>query len=313
VQQGLAYRQTDPGSLGYFAMEELIFPIQADRAALEPTPETVAALTIEDVRGLHQQLFTPKAMTIYSVGSINLPAVKAELERAFGGWTNESPGLTPRPHPSASFSSGLKVQIAPSVGNSQAIIFLARPAPASGEPGFMEATAVARLLGGDAGSRLNQVLRAAKGYSYGVDAYVWSTIPTGGTLTLTAPVQADKVGASLIDIFAAFDGLAALPVMEAELTRTVMASASVQAGSAETSRGLFDLVVTAAGMGLTAEELNGRLDQIVALKLPAVQEQAEALSSLESAVVVIAGDPATILPQLEEIGIHDATVLSPDD
>jgi zinc protease len=313
VQQGLAYRKTDPGSLGYFAMEELIFPIEAERAALQPTPGTIAALTIEDVRALHQQLFTPKAMTIHSVGSIDLHTVKAELERAFGGWRNDGAGLTPRPHPSADFSSGLKVQVAPSVGNSQAIISLARPAPAFDDLGLMEAIAVARLLGGDANSRLNEVLRAEKGYSYGVNASVWSNIPTGGTLTLTAPVQADKVGASLIDIFAAFEGLATVPLTAAELTRTVMASASAQAGSAETSRGLFNLVMAAAGMGLTAEELNGRLDEIVGLQLPAVQQQAEALSSLENAVIVIAGDPETILPQLEEIGIEDAVVLSPDD
>ena len=79
----------------------------------------------------------------------------------------------------------------------------------------------------------------------------------------------------------------------------------------ETSSGLFGLVMSAAGMGMTAEELNGKLDEIVALKLPAVQAEAEALASLDQAVVVIAGDPDLILPQLAEVGITDVTVVPP--
>ena len=64
---------------------------------------------------------------------------------------------------------------------------------------------------------------------------------------------------------------------------------------------------------MTAEQINGWIGDIVTQTLPTVQEQAKALSSLDSAVIVISGDPATIQPQLEEIGIHDAQVLSLDD
>jgi predicted Zn-dependent peptidase len=217
------------------------------------------------------------------------------------------------PHPSAAFAEGLKVYIAPSVGDSQAIIYLARPAPAFNDPGLVETIAVARLLGGDFTSRLNQVLRETHGYSYGVDASVWSNIPTGGMLTVSSAVQADKVGPALADIIAGFGSLASVPVADAELARTVMATAAGTAGSVETSGGLFGLVMSAAGMGLTAEELNGKLDEIVALKLPAVQAAAQSMASLERAVVVIAGDPQSILPQLETIGITDVTVIPPDE
>jgi predicted Zn-dependent peptidase len=311
VQQGLAYRKMDPGSLAYYALEELAFPIPAGRAALETTPAIVEGLSIDDAKAMHLKLFTPKTMTIYSVGAIGLDKIKAELERAFGGWSNDSSGVTPVPHPSAVFAEGLKVYVTPSVGDSQAIVYLARPAPAFNDPGMIEAIAVARLLGGDFTSRLNQVLRETHGYSYGVDASVWSNIPTGGMLMVSSAVQADKVGPALADIIAGFGSLATTPVADAELARTVMATASGTAGSVETSGGLFGLVMSAAGMGLTAEELNGKLDDIVALKLPTVQASAESLASLDRAVVVIAGDPDSIVPQLAAIGITDVTVVPP--
>lgn len=311
VQQGLAYRKMDPGSLAYYAMEELVFPIPAGRAALEPTPAGVAGMTIAQAKATHLKLFTPKTMTIYSVGSIGLDVVTIELERAFGGWRNESAGVASVPHPSAAFSDGFKVYVTPSAGDSQAIIYVARPAPAFNDPGLIEAIAVARLLGGDFTSRLNQVMRETRGYSYGVNASVWSDAPTGGMLAVSSAVQADKVGAAVADIRAGFAGLATVPVAEAELARTVMATAAGRAGTVETSAGLFGLVTSAASMGLTAEELNDKLDEIVALKLPAVQAAAQSLASLEQAVVVIAGDPQSILPQLQAIGITDVTVVPP--
>ncbi len=311
VQQGLAYRKMDPSSLAYYAMQELAFPIPVGRAALEPTPAGVEALSIAQAKATYLKLFTPRTMTIYSVGSLSLATVKAELERSLGGWSNDSPGMTAVPHPSAAFADGFKVYVTPSAGNSQAIINLSRPAPAFNDPGVLEAIAVARLLGGDFTSRLNQVMREAKGYSYGVGASVWTNIPTGGMLTVSSAVAADQVGAAIADIRAGFEGLGSLPVTQTELDRTVMATAAATAGTVETSSGLFGLVMNAAGAGLTAEELNGKLDEIVALQLPAVQAEAQSLASLDRALVVISGDPQSILPQLKAIGITDVTVVPP--
>ena len=313
VQQGLAYRKMDPGALAYYAMEQLAFPIPAGRAALEPTPSGVAALTVAQAQATHLKLFTPRTMTIYSVGSVSLAVVKAELERAFGGWSNDSPGITSVPHPSAVLPEGLKVYVTPSAGNSQAIINLSRPAPAFNDPGVLEAIAVARLLGGDFTSRLNQVMREAKGYSYGVGASVWTNIPTGGMLTVSSAVAADQVGTAIADIRAGFEGLASIPVAQAELDRTVMATASSTAGTVETSSGLFGLVMSAASAGMTAEEMNGKLDEIVALQLPAVEAAAQSLASLDRALVVISGDPQSILPQLQAVGITDVTVIPPEE
>jgi zinc protease len=313
VGQGLMYRKMDPGSLAYYTLEELVFPIGDGRPALEASVASVAGLTIDDVRAAHARLFQPKAMTLHSVGSMSLDAVKAELDRAFGGWKSDGPGVAAVGYPPAVFADGLKVVVTPSMGNSQAIIELARSAPAFDEPGMMEAIAVARLLGSDSNSRLNNVLRETKGYSYGVSASVYSNLRTHGLMTVTAPVQADKVGEALTDIIAGFKGLTTVPVTDEELQRTAMASATGTAGTVETSGSLFGQVMAAASMGLTVAELHERLGEIVALKLPNVQEVADALAPLDRAVVVIAGDPQVIVPQLEAIGITDVTVLPPEE
>jgi hypothetical protein len=70
----------------------------------------------------------------------------------------------------------------------------------------------------------------------------------------------------------------------------------------ETGGGLIGLVLGAAGMGMTPEQLQGLMQDVVALELPEVQAQGRALSELDAALVVIAGDPVALVPQLEAAG-----------
>jgi hypothetical protein len=55
-------------------------------------------------------------------------------------------------------------------------------------------------------------------------------------------------------------------------------------------------------MGMTPEQVQGLMEDIVALKLPDVQAEGRALADLDAAVVVIGGDPAALVPQLEAAG-----------
>jgi predicted Zn-dependent peptidase len=313
--QGVTAQRQQPAGRAYLALTDMLFPTQPGLSAFNITPAAVLGLTLEDVRGLYGQLFTPKGATIYSVGPVDLAVVTAELERAFGTWQSDSPGMSSLPHPPAQFAPGRKIWIAPAKGDtSQSTIFLARPAPALNDDGkLLPAMAVASLLGGSEDSRLNRVLRKAKGYSYGVNAGIWTDIPSGGLLMVTAPVQADKVGASLAEIFAAFDRLATEPVTDLELIRSTMSAASTQAGLAETAGGLLGLVLTAADVDMTAEDFNSWIGGLATQTLPAVQKEATDLAALDSAVIVISGDPAVVLPQLAEIGITDAEVLTLED
>ena len=302
IVQGLAYRGMSGQSVGYYALQDLVFPTPSGRGELEPTPEGVAALTLEDIRATYARLFTPKTMTIYSVGPEGIDSMQPVLEAEFGGWSSTGAGVPMLQHPPAVVPEGLHVYVAPFEAEAQAVIYLARPAPAFGETGFLEASAVAALLGGDFNSRLNGVLRETRGYSYGVSASLLSNLTSGGLMMVSAPVQADKVGDALRDIVAAFDSLGTVPVTGDELNRTVMRAATGTASVGETGSGVMSLVLSSEGMGLTPEQFHGLMDRVVGLQLPQVQGEAKALAGLDKAVVVIGGDPAMLVPQLEVAG-----------
>jgi predicted Zn-dependent peptidase len=303
VIQGLGYRKMSGGAVGYYALQDKVFPIPEGRAALDAEPETVAALTLDDVKATYAKLFTPKTMTIYTVGPEGIQSVQPALEVAFGGWQSESAGIPMLRHPPAVVPPGFHVYVKPFQPEAQAVIFLVRPGPSFGEPGFLEASAVTTLLGGEFTSRLNTVMRETKGYSYGISSDIANDLPAGGGLmSVSAPVQADRVGEALKDIVAGFSSLDTVPVTDVELNRTVMSAATGNASVGETGSGLMGLVLSSEGVGMTPEQVQGLMEDIVALKLPDVQAEAKALSGLDTALVVIGGDPGTLVPQLEAAG-----------
>jgi len=303
IVQGLGYRKTSGAAVGYYALQDEVFPIPAGRAKLDPEPETIAALTLDEVKATYAKLFTPRTMTIYTVGPEGIDSVQPALEAAFGTWQSDSAGIPMLRHPPAVVAGGMNVFIKPFGAETQAVIYFVRPAPSFGDKGFLEASAVTSLLGGDFTSRLNTVLRETKGYSYGISAQLAGNLPAqGGLMAVSAPVQADRVGEALSDIVAGFGSLDTQPVSEVELNRTVMSAATANASVVETGSGLLGLVLSSEGMGLTPEQVQGLSEDIVALKLPDVQAEAKALSVLDSAVVVIGGDPTTLVPQLEAAG-----------
>ncbi|MDC9825739.1 pitrilysin family protein [Devosia sp. ZB163] len=310
LQQGLMYRQLDPAASAYYELERLMFPLEPGRPALQSSVASIEGVTVDDIRGAYEKRFTPSTMTLFSVGTQSLEEVRASLEAAFGDWVGGEAGDTPVTFPSAVFPEEPGIYVAPSADTSQAVIYVARPAPGFDEPGFTEASTVARLFAGESSSRLSLVLREAKGYSYGVSSGVWSSMRTGGVMLVNTSVQADKVGASLAEILKGFDELATVPVTEVELTSTIMASANASAGTAETSSGVAGLVLGAAGKDMTAAEFSSRLEDFVSLDPSEVQRAAKAMSSTDRAIIMIGGDPQSILPQLAEIGIEDVTVLS---
>jgi predicted Zn-dependent peptidase len=191
----------------------------------------------------------------------------------------------------------------PEPGASQSALFVARPAPGSDEAARAESTAVANLLGDDFTSRLNTVIREEKGYSYGVSSYLLGPMKAGSALVVATTVERDNTGAAITEILKGFAGLKTQPVAQDEVDRTVTVYRRSLAGSAETSSGLFGSLVGAAGIGSTLEEQQGRMAVRTRLTLDAVQKQASALASLDASLIVVAGDPDLVKPQLAAIGL----------
>ncbi|UVK50864.1 insulinase family protein [Mesorhizobium sp. AR02] len=306
-------READlPGVAGRAAKAALI-PQVPGKAAVDWSAKALASISLDEAKAAFKAEFTPKAVTFYSVGPMPIATVAAGLEKAFGTWTSDAAGYAVEPSPAAHFSAGQKVLLVPEPGASQSALFVARPAPGTDEGERAESTAVANLLGDDFSSRLNSVIREEKGYSYGVSSYLMSPMKVGSGLVVATTVERANTGPAITEILKGFAGLTTLPVAQDEVDRTVTVYRRALAGSAETSAGLFGSLISAVGSGSTLEDQQNRMTARTQLTLDAVQKQALALSSLDPSLIVVAGDPDVVMPQLAAIGLKDVEIVKRDE
>jgi len=82
------------------ALKEGLLP-KADPGLRQATPESVNALTLQDVRDYFKQIYRPDMTTIVLVGDITPERAKAAVEKYFGGWraTGARPDVIPKPIP----------------------------------------------------------------------------------------------------------------------------------------------------------------------------------------------------------------------
>jgi zinc protease len=72
------------------ALNRALFPL-FDPVLRETTPETVAALTLADVKDYYAKTFRPDLTTIVVIGDVTPDQAYAEVEKWFGGWTTYVP------------------------------------------------------------------------------------------------------------------------------------------------------------------------------------------------------------------------------
>jgi zinc protease len=311
---GLIERDSDPTSVARRALNQVVFFPGADDSGVAMTLASVSSITLEEAATAFEEMVTPKTMVIHSVGDLPLEAVVAALEPRFGrSWVDDDAGLASKPSLPVVFPTERQVYLVPVPGTSQATIYIARAAPGTDDPTYPNAVAVANLLAGDFSSRLNSVIREQKGYSYGVSGALWDWYQDDSALTVTIPVQIDATGPALAEVFRGFDSLVAHPVTDAEVTRSVNAYNTVLASLPETASAFFTAIVGMHYEGIDLDKSLAHAQRMTELELDEVQAEAMKLAMLDRAVIIIAGDPGLILPQLDAMGITEVgTIVMPN-
>jgi zinc protease len=79
-----------PDYLASKATRAALFP-KSDPSQRETTPETIKALTIQDVRDYHHTVFRPDMTTIVVIGNVTPEGARSVIERYFGAWQAGGP------------------------------------------------------------------------------------------------------------------------------------------------------------------------------------------------------------------------------
>jgi len=264
------------------------------------TPDSVAALTLDDLRGFHRQAYSPAGTTLLVAGDLTLEDAKRELERTFGTWTAAADPRKPvelQPPQNPSF----RVVLVDKPESVQTVIRFYLPGPAYADPNRVQLTLLNTILGGSFTSRLNQNLREEHGYTYGAASrYVMD--PRLGFFLASANVQAEVTGAAVKEFLHEFAAIRSGDISDEEVAK---ARASFRTDLVQAYENLGAVLQSAVTLLRNGRPFDGPAADLAASAVPASDLNALAKDAvpLEQGVLVLVGDRQTILTQLQGLGL----------
>jgi len=303
---GLANERTQPAALAARALPPLIYG--EDSPYGRPfngsgTPETIIALTREDLIAEHAAWVRPDNARIFAVSDLPLSELTPRLEQAFGDWRAPATPRGAKAFPAEIPATTARIVLIDRPQSPQSIIFGGAVLPLSGTDDLLTLQAANSVLGTDFLSRINADLRETKGWSYGVRGAI-NTLQNRVPYIVNAPVQANRTGESIAALIAQYDRfLTADGVTSEELERTINGDTRGLAGSYETSAQILGALRSNALYGRPDDYQETLASRTRGLTAEQMDAAARAVIDPDRFVWVVVGDASVVQPQLEALGL----------
>ncbi|MDO5580561.1 MAG: pitrilysin family protein [Planctomycetia bacterium] len=189
-------------------IRRIFFPHPWGRSVLG-TAEGIQAITMDDIREVHQKYFCPNGAILAVAGRIDWDMLKSECERLFGDWD---------PLPREEIVSEDRKQYVSHLDqdSAQTHFYLASPALPAVHPDYMKAVCSVNALSGGMSSRLFTELREKRGLCYSVSSGYYTRKDSGAVITYCGS-RTNRAQESLDVILEEMDKLYAQGINQNEL------------------------------------------------------------------------------------------------
>jgi zinc protease len=302
-------RMDDPRTISAMVMDSVYYGQGHPLApSIAGTEASITEASIPGLKTSWSDRYAPTGATFVVVGDVSLTDATAAIETRFADWTG--PGVTANVEAPKRPSTGPQLVFVDHPGTSQTSLRVTMPAPATDSAPSVGAQLGSIVLGGTFTSRLNQLLREDKGYTYGARARVASW-KNHGTLTASTAVQLDVSGPALKDLIGELQRYQE-GIDEAELLKARSAKQTRAIEAMGTRSDIASIYAALAASGRPAAALPDGLDKIQASTIADVQAGISA-SQLSQSVVLVVGDLDKIRPSIEAAVPGEWTVLPRPD
>lgn len=265
-----------------------------------PAEPRIAAISRDDLIAWHKTWFVPNNAILVVSGDVKPAALKAELEKAFGGWKKAA--VPPTPKYAQPELSGIRVRLVDKPGQNQTQIRVAQFGIAHDDPQFFDAMVWNYILGsGDFSSRLMNVVRVKGGKTYGANSALDRNLDRGSFVASTFTRNSEALATTklLTDELAkmAKDGPTALEVEQA--TANIAGAYGVRFQSAAD---VGTAVLGASLHGFNTEYVASYAQNIAKVDAASAKTAASKIIDPRNYVVVMVGDAKDLEPQLKAAG-----------
>ena len=293
----LIQKKMDPEDLAVRLRDRLLYGKHPYGAFA--TPESVRALTREDLVKFHSTHFLPNNATLVVVGDIDAGVVKAAVNNAFDAWKKGTvPVLGPPPFPEV---QGISVHLINRPASVQSNVVVAARGVPRNNPDTPELSVVNSVLGGGFSGRLFANLREKHAFTYG--AYSgFQEKKLGGTFSATAEVRNAVTGPAAGEILSELNRIAATPIpsSELDLQRNYLAGNFLL--SLESNERTAERIQEIDLYGLPSDFYKNYARRLTSVTSEQAFELAKKYIDPKDLVIVVVGEAKEVLPQVEKLG-----------
>ena len=157
-----------PATIASAALNRMVYGAHPYGNFITGTPQTIAALTRDDVAAFHDAYFAPNAATLFLVGDITPAQAREKALAAFGSWAKKDvPALPARPA-ALPDTSKPQITIIDRPGAAQTEVRIGTLTTGYSDPNRVVGSVATAVLGlGQFEGRLTQEIRVKRGLTYG--------------------------------------------------------------------------------------------------------------------------------------------------
>ena len=269
------------------------------------TRESVASITIDDLKSYYENYFSPSVTRILIAGNISREQALSALEPLSVEWKKKDVTLKSWPMPAIPEKSVIYFIDVPN--SRQSVVYAGYPALTRDNPDFMKADFVNYRLGGAYTSILNQILREEKGWTYGASSRFMemkNLAPFYAATSVISDATFETVKIIRDEMEKYRKGV---PESEVQFTKSCMINAD--ALNFETNSSLTGMLFTMTKYGFPDDYV--KKEEAVIRNMSAEEHKATAEKYIrpDQMYVVVVGDAATQMKPLEKIGFGKPVLL----
>jgi predicted Zn-dependent peptidase len=293
---GLALEKSQPAAIAARAFAKALY---GDHPYGRREDEnSVRAITRADLVEFHQRHVKPSQAVLVIAGDLEAAEAIQLSERAFGGWTGRAASApVARPAPQRARTEILLVHRPGSV-QSNLVVGNTTWMPTD-QRGFALSVAN-QILGGASDSRLFQVLRETKGWTYGAYSSVTRNRMLG-SFSATAEVRNEVTDSALVELLAQMRRMGAESPPADEFERAKQTLVGRFPLQVETAAQVAGQVATARLLGLPVDYVQTYRQRLSGVTAQQVQSAARSGIRADAALVVVVGDATQVEPLLAAI------------
>lgn len=295
---GLKVSENDPEYVANSVFDRLVYGFHPYGMPDSGTPETLAAVTRDDLVAFHTRYFAPNNAILAVVGDVTAEEAFSTAKKVFGDWQR-------RDLPSDTYSDPpdptRRIIVVNKPDAVQTEVRVGHIGVPRSHPDYLAINLAIRILGGEGSNRLHQVLRTERGLTYGAQANM-DALKLSGDFEAETNTRSEATGEVLRLIVDEFWRLQRERVGERELSDAKAYVTGSFPLTIETPEAIATQIINVLFYGLPLEQLQNFRERVNAVTVDDIQRVAQKYLRPDRLSVVLVGNASAFSSQLAGVG-----------